>query len=181
MNIRKIIKTVLLTATVAMVAVFLLFYCPVALAGDTLYEPVYTGSMEPAVPVGSVVVIKPVGSETLKIGDIITFKLLEPPSITHRIVNMTSEGFITKGDANEEPDIWTVKKENVVGKVEMIMPYVGYLGAFVKTPLGFITLIIMPAGTLIVLEMVRIIVETRKNQKSNSHASRHPRTFASIL
>lgn len=54
----------------------------------------------------------------LKVGDIICFKLgsESTKTVTHRIINITDEGFVTKGDANEEPDMWTFKKENVVGK-----------------------------------------------------------------
>ena len=161
-NIKKIIKFALLVATAVLAAVFLLFYRPTALGGDTFYEPVYTGSMEPAIPVGGVVVIKPVNPETLKIGDIICFQLLDPPSITHRIINITDQGFITKGDANDGPDLWTVKPENIIGKVEMTIPYVGYLGYFVKTPLGFTTLIIIPASILITLEIRKILAEKKK-------------------
>jgi signal peptidase I len=48
--------------------------------------------------------IKPVYPESLKIGDIICFKLSQSTFITLRIINITDEGFITKGDANEDPD-----------------------------------------------------------------------------
>ncbi len=64
MNKRKIVKIALLVAAVLFVAIFLIFFRPVVLAGDTLYEPVYTGSMEPAIPVGSVVMIKIVNPTT---------------------------------------------------------------------------------------------------------------------
>jgi len=173
-NVRKIIKIALLTATVAIVAVFLLFFRPVALAGDTLYEPVFTGSMEPAIPVGSVVMIKPVDPETLRIDDIICFKLSEPTSITHRIVSITDEGFTTKGDANEDPDQWTVKKENVIGKVILTIPLIGYIGYFVRTPIGLTLLIVLPASLIIILEIRNIIKELRK-QKQEPKNSKEPR------
>ena len=166
---RKIIKIALLTAIVVIVAVFLLFLRPVALWGDTHYEPVFTGSMEPTIPVGSVVVIKPVDPETLKIGDIICFKLSEPSSVTHRIFNITDEGFTTKGDANEDPDQWTVKKENVIGKVVLTIPYIGYIGYFVRTPIGFTLLIIIPASLIIILEIRNIIRETKKTKQAETH------------
>jgi signal peptidase len=165
LNFRKAIKISLVIATIAIIAFVLLFYRPVALAGDTLYEPVYTGSMEPAIPVGSVVVIKAVDPDTLRVGDVITFRVLEPPSITHRIVNVTDEGFITRGDANNGPDVWVVKKENVVGKVEMTIPFIGYLGFFVKTPIGFTALIIIPAGAIIVFELRKILAENRNKKE----------------
>ena len=87
MNIRKLIKIAILIGIATIIAVFLLFYRPVSLAGDTLYEPVYTGSMEPAIPVGSVVVIKPVNTETLKEGDIICF----PSILSHTVRNPGKE------------------------------------------------------------------------------------------
>lgn len=165
MNIRKIIKITLLIIIVTILAVFLIFFRPVALGGDTLYEPVFTGSMEPAVPVGSVAVIKPVDPNTLQKGDIICFRLSGSQSITHRIINITNEGFITKGDANEDPDTWTVRKENVIGKLIFFIPYIGYIGYFVKTPIGFLTIIIIPATLLIILE-IRNIIKYRKEAKN---------------
>jgi len=162
LNIRKLIKVAILICIAIIIAVFLLFYRPVSLAGDTRYEPVFTGSMEPAVSVGSVVVIKPVDPETLKEGDIICFRFSEPTSITHRIINITNEGFITKGDANEDPDMWTVKKENVIGKLIITIPYIGYIGYFVRTPIGFILLIIIPASLIIIIEIRNIIKELKK-------------------
>jgi signal peptidase len=114
--------------------------------------------------VGSVVVIKPVDPETLKIGDIICFTLTEPTSITHRIINITDEGFITKGDANEDPDQWIVKKENVIGKVILTVPFIGYIGYFVRTPIGFILLIVMPASLIIIMEIRNIAKELKKQE-----------------
>ena len=166
MKIRKIIKIATIISIATFIAIFLLFYRPVSLAGDTRYEPVYTGSMEPAIPVGGIVVIKPVDPETLRIGDVICFRLSEPTSITHRIINITEEGFITKGDANEDPDTWIVKKENVVGKVIATIPYLGYLGHFVRTPIGFTLLIIIPATLLIIMEIKNIIKEVKKKKPS---------------
>jgi signal peptidase len=167
MNIRKIIKIAFIIGIATIITIFLLFYRPVSLAGDTLYEPVFSGSMEPAIPVGGIVVIKPVDPETLKIGDIICFKLTEPTSITHRIINIIDLGFITKGDANEDPDQWIVKKENVIGKVILTVPFVGYLGYFVRTPIGFILLIIIPASIIIIIE-IRNIMKELKKQKQES-------------
>ena len=165
MNVRKLVKIALIIGVAAIIAIFLLFYRPVSLAGDTRYEPVYTGSMEPAIPVGSVVVIKPVDPETLKVGDIICFQFSEPTSITHRIINITNEGFITKGDANEDPDQWIVKKENVIGKAVFTIPFIGYIGYFVRTPIGFILLIIIPASLIIIIEIRNITKELRKQKQ----------------
>ena len=165
MNKKKTVKIALIICATTIAAIFLIFYRPVSLAGDTYYEPVYSGSMEPAIPVGGILIIKPVNPETLKIGDIICFKLSQPTSITHRIKNITDEGFITKGDANNAPDQWTVKKENVIGKVMLTVPFIGYLGYFVKTPIGFIVLIIIPASLIIIMEIRNIVKEAKKTKE----------------
>jgi signal peptidase len=178
LNTKKLAEIIILIVIAIIAIVFLVFYRPVSFWGDTRYEPVYTGSMEPAIPVGSIVVIKPVNPETLQTGDIICFELSEPTSITHRITNITDEGFITKGDANEDPDQWTVKKENVIGKVILTIPFIGYLGYFVRTPIGFTLIIIIPASLIIILEIRNITKElknkaaasTRRNKKAPENA-----------
>jgi signal peptidase len=172
LNIKKLAKTIILILIAIIAIVFLVFYRPVALWGDTLYEPVFTGSMEPAIPVGSVVVIKPVDPETLKTGDVICFQLSEPTSITHRIINITDEGFTTKGDANEDPDQWTVKKENIIGKLILTIPFIGYIGYFVRTPIGLILLIVLPASLIIILEIRNIIKELRKQKQEPKNQQR---------
>jgi signal peptidase len=144
---------------------FLVFYRPISLWGDTHYDPVFTGSMEPAIPVGGIVVIKPVEPGTLKTGDIICFKFSEDTSITHRIINITNGEFETKGDANENPDQWTVKKENIIGKVILTIPFIGYLGYFVRTPIGLILLIVLPASAIIIMEIRNTLKELGKKKK----------------
>jgi signal peptidase len=148
----------------------LIFFRPISLWGDTRYDPVFTGSMAPVIPVGGLVVIKPVDSATLRPGDIICFKFSEKISITHRIINITNEGFVTKGDANENPDQYTVKKEDVVGKVLLVIPFLGYLGSFVRTPIGLILLIVLPAAVLILLEIRSTL---RKMEEMKGSQTRH--------
>ncbi|MEM0007817.1 MAG: signal peptidase I [Candidatus Bathyarchaeia archaeon] len=170
-KIRKILKIAIYALIATFLIIFLVFYRPVSLWGDTLYEPVHTGSMEPTIPVGSIVVIKPANPETLKVGDIICFKVEteHPTTVTHRIIGITSQGFITKGDANEDPDTWIVKKQDVIGKVIAIIPYIGYLGYFVRTPIGFTLLIIIPATLIIAIEIRNIIKTAKKHQAKTNH------------
>lgn len=168
MNKKKTAEIILIICAVTVAAVFLIFYRPVSLAGDTLYEPVYTGSMEPAIPVGGIVVIKPVNPETLREGDIVCFRFSESTSVTHRIINVTDEGFKTKGDANEDPDQGIVEKENVIGKVIFIIPFIGYLGSFVRTPIGFILLVILPAGLIIIMETGNIAKGLRRQKQEQT-------------
>jgi signal peptidase len=112
------------------------------------FDAVLTGSMEPVLNVGGVVVIRPVDTASIREGELL---------ITHRVVQVsTTEGdisFVTKGDAAEEADLRPISAENVVGKVIFHVPYFGYLAAFIKTPLGFILTIAIPATAIIILEI----------------------------
>lgn len=92
---------------------------------------VLTGSMTPGIPVGSVVVDRPVDPGTLHVGDIATYQK-EPGKaeyITHRIVKIdaakTPTMFTFKGDANRGADITPVPATAIRGKVWFHVPYLG--------------------------------------------------------
>ena len=135
-------------------------------------KTVLSGSMEPEISVGSVIAVK--SADQYRIGDIITFQFaLNQPAITHRIYDIqVIEGttyFITKGDANEEPDPRPVREEEVLGRVLFSVPFVGYVIAFVQTQLGFILIIVVPA-TIIITEEFRKIgkeIARLKNKKKD--------------
>ena len=89
---------------------------------------VVTGSMEPAVPVGSLVFVKEADPKSLEEGDIISYSRGGSGAvITHRVVkNDTENGeIITKGDSNEAEDLEPVKYDFVLGKVEHQIPGLG--------------------------------------------------------
>ena len=87
-------------------------------------EVVISGSMEPALKTGSVVIVRPVDLSTIQQGDIVMFSSLDKKSLTtHRVVKIEPEtglGFITKGDANNNPDITPVLPDQVVGIVAFL-------------------------------------------------------------
>ena len=134
--------------------------------GNIQVKVVLSGSMEPAIPVGSVIVIKP--SESYAVGDIVTFGKDTKTDIptTHRIIDMRIEGadtfFKTKGDANGDPDISELKESAIAGKVLVTIPYLGYLIDFAKQPLGFALLVIIPASIVVLDEVKKIWVEMKK-------------------
>lgn len=110
---------------------------------------VLSGSMEPKFYPGDVVVVVNKNKTDLNIDDIITFKL-EEDVITHRIMEKTENGYITKGDNNNIIDSDVVSYDNVIGKVMFSIPKIGYVIDFVSKPivmsfimilLGFIILI----------------------------------------
>lgn len=100
---------------------------------------VISGSMEPAIPVGSLVYSKSCDPEELKPDDIIVFFETTggDTPVTHRVVEnkVADEELITKGDANEQADIHPVIYPNVQGKVLLHVPKLGYIAS----PLSSIT------------------------------------------
>jgi signal peptidase len=92
---------------------------------------VLTGSMTPGIPVGSVVIDRPVDPGTLRVGDIATYQK-EPGKaeyITHRIVKIDGSTspttFTFKGDANRGADEAPVPATAIRGKVWFHVPYLG--------------------------------------------------------
>jgi len=105
---------------------------------------VTSGSMEPALSPGDVVLVQPRDTAALEPMDIITFRADDGSRVSHRIVDKGADArgtsFVTKGDANEEADGDVVDARNVVGQVHFSVPRVGYLIAWARTPLGLILL-----------------------------------------
>lgn len=79
-----------------------------------LYQ-IQSGSMLPELQIGEIIIL--LEQENYKIKDIITYKVENSYFITHRIVQITEEGYITKGDANNTEDETVVKQEQIQGKV----------------------------------------------------------------
>ena len=119
-------------------------------------DAVLTGSMEPELKVGSLVVTCPVEPGDVELGDIITFHPTtagENP-ISHRVTGIVGNSpshFETKGDANGGADPFTVPARNLIGKICFHIPSVGYFTEFLKTPLGFIFGLVIPGLVIIAL------------------------------
>ena len=99
---------------------------------------VISGSMEPNMPVGAIVYAKEADFNDIKVGDAITFHANEKTIVTHRVIEVDKDNkqFTTKGDANNVQDADPVKYGNVIGKVGLTIPLLGYLSMYIKTPLG---------------------------------------------
>lgn len=115
---------------------------------------VLTGSMEPEIPVGSMVYVEPVEPESLEEGDVVTFVQADGDTVTHRVVkNRTVEGtLVTKGDANEEEDMDPVPYERVVGKVGLTLPNAGEVLGYISSDVGKVYMLAFGAcGVMLVI------------------------------
>lgn len=81
------------------------------------YFAITTGSMSPTIDVNDIIVVKL--DTTYKENDIITYQSGNS-FITHRIISINDDKFVTKGDANNTEDS-EVLRNQIVGKVQLIV------------------------------------------------------------
>lgn len=149
---------------------------PPEIFGHRMYV-VLSGSMEPVIRTGSIVVDDPnVDTKTLKVGDVVTFKASDDPNmlITHRIMAIeTQDGqlaFQTKGDANDAPDTSLVPAQNIVAKYDnLTIPYLGFIMEFLKSKKGIALLLILPGTLLILSTVISLYREVNKLQKNSQN------------
>ncbi|MBQ7670609.1 MAG: signal peptidase I [Clostridia bacterium] len=117
---------------------------------------VVTGSMEPTIPVGAVLLSRSADVDEIEVGDIICFRSRESSHygsiVTHRVVSISEDEsgkkyLESRGDANYSSDPYFVQAENLIGKV---IWYTGKEGVFSKVlsfasgKIGFLALIVIP-------------------------------------
>jgi len=123
---------------------------------------VMSASMEPALPVHSMILVKEVDPEDVRVGDIITFDPPGPtPRVTHRVVARERRDsrwyFRTKGDANPAPDDWRrgtdhperLRREVTYGNRPAIrqvatIPHLGWIAALGAYPRVRMALFLAP-------------------------------------
>ncbi|WP_107767206.1 signal peptidase I [Nocardioides terrigena] len=108
------------------------------LGGATPYT-ILTGSMQPEMPPGTLVVVRPVGPSDISVGTVITYQLEsgKPTVVTHRVtavgVDATGElRFTTQGDANNTPDAATVRPVQIRGERWYSVSHLGHLNTLLS-------------------------------------------------
>ena len=171
--VSKIISWTLLTFLM-IIALFLAYYLIStklsAMKGER-FEPVIalynvlTESMEPNInPQDVVVTIKEKDPLKIRVGDVITFYSTSSISrgmiITHRVVEVvtTDQGiaYKTKGDNNSNPDTAPAEFHNVIGKVVVKIPNLGYVQRILASKAGWLIIIVIPALFIIISDIVKL-------------------------
>jgi len=142
------------------VGIFGVLVAPPLFGGRSL--TVMSGSMEPALGVGDVVINSRVRPAQVRVGDVITFSDPERTGnlITHRvrrmrIVNGTAH-VVTKGDNTNAVERWDMPATGSLGRVEYHVPLLGFLVFWLHGPLASLGLIVIPALLLAGFELWRI-------------------------
>ena len=143
----KILSRLVLTVLVLVLAgLAFLYFSP----GYSLYM-VRSESMRPAINIGDLIITGPLNGPMngeIKPGTIVTYEYSKE-LVTHRVQSIDDKTLVTKGDATEDPDPWSVTLSDVRGIYLFKIPYVGYLTNFVQTKLGWFLSIIIPAALLV--------------------------------
>lgn len=120
---------------------------------------VTTGSMEPEINAGELIIIKEV--DRYEMGDIVTFVDKDDFLVTHRIVCLNEKNMITKGDNNNVLDEET-NLNNIKGKVISHSEILGFFVLYLLKPLVFMYMI-----TLVILNIIRSFCNEEREDKTN--------------
>ena len=107
---------------------------------------IISGSMEPTIHTGDIVIAKETNKENLQIGDIISFRLGQSV-VTHRIIGIeeteNGEVYTTKGDKNNTEDKVEIKIDLIEGKVIGRIPFMGKIAKLLHGNISIIVIILM--------------------------------------
>jgi len=142
------------------IGLVLAIVAPLAL-GQRPYT-VLSGSMEPAIGTGDVVIVKRISPLQARAGEVVTFSDPDRTGrlITHRVRSAQRRAghvsFVTRGDANNAAETWRVAEDGVISRVQYRVPEVGRLALLIRTRTGMLLLVLVPALLLGVHELHRI-------------------------
>ena len=139
---------------------------------------VMSGSMAPAYAIDAELALAPVDPTDVRVGDVIAFQSeADRPMITHRVVAIENTAgnltFVTKGDANEDPDTNPVVASAIRGRVVFGVPHLGLFVRAVHNPIGFAVLLVLP-GLLLIGQEILTIRRDRRANKATTPPWPHP-------
>lgn len=128
-------------------------YCPLI---------VLTGSMEPEIMDGDLIIVKQIDGEDVAVGDVIAFFDPESTSgsiLTHRVIEVLDEdgtrSFRTKGDANNAEDRLPVPVEELVGIYKTRIAGAGNAAMFMQSTAGLVICVILPVILFVGYDLIR--------------------------
>lgn len=192
----KVKKTLVIVrdlVTVALLVIFIVALLPLLPINDVpKFYAVVSGSMEPKIKTGALVLSVPVNPKHVAVNDIVVFDspYNSKDIVVHRIIGIKSQEplrFASKGDNNPSADNWDVMGSSIKGKYFFSIPYIGKLSLFIRKPLGFAIVILIPALVLVILQILdiknAINDEIEKRLKKKIEDAKNPITklFSIIL
>jgi signal peptidase I len=143
---------------VALCCIIILASLPMFMGNRTLV--ILSGSMEPAIMKGGLVIAEPVPSKDLKVGDVIAFSPSADTQvpIVHRIAAIAERNGIhyysTRGDANPNGDAAEISLPATSWRVATSIPLAGYVMFYAASTTGKVLLIAAPVAGLLILSLL---------------------------
>ena len=141
---------------------------------------IVSGSMEPAIPVQSVIYVKQTEGADVQVGDVIAF-YSGSSVVAHRVEenDITNGKFVTKGDANPVSDSVPVRGERIAGKFTRKARFLIWVNSFVS-PQKILLLLVMIPMTVIAFLEARSLLKIGKKAAAEGEAERKKRKEARI-
>lgn len=151
--LRRIVDLVLVALVAVVLFGLVLGKLVPLMGGQTIV--VGGASMEPAIQLGAAIVIRPIEAGALVVGDVVSLQVGPQHSVfTHRIITVVDRAdgrwIRTRGDANAAPDPTMVPASAVIGRLELVVPFAGYLLALLSLPVG-VMFVLGIAATLLAM------------------------------
>lgn len=135
---------------------------------------VATGSMEPTIPTGSLIIVKKTDPDAVKVGDVICFyssdPMIEGIPNTHRVTGISTENgttmFTTRGDAGTSDDPYPAHGDRLIG-VYVRYYSVGKLPQIMRSKVFFFFVLLVPLCIVISIEFLR--VKNLREKKEEPH------------
>lgn len=161
-KIGKILSTVIIILLIVCIALVL-----IPKLFGIQYFAVTSGSMEPEIPVYSLIVVVPAEYDDIQIGDDISYVRDEQLTVvTHRVIekNDAEQRITTQGIANNTPDPST-SYDNVLGVVKFHLPNVGKIFILLDTLQGKIIAITVILALFIISLLIGKLTEKTESKK----------------
>jgi signal peptidase len=191
---RKRIIIAVVTLSIAFFGSFFFFFIlQLTLNTETPVVVVESGSMEPVISRGDLLIVNGIPASDIrngtienKEGDIIVFNpqgvWSNPPAepIVHRVVDKKFEDgiwqFRTKGDANPIVDEGWVPEGNILGVVVFKIPWIGWVKIFLTESGLLIPLLIIISALLIISIIIDAYKKYEAEEKQSPHSKENQRT-----
>ena len=139
------------------IAIVLLIFSALSFSGVVKARIVLTGSMEPVISTGDIIVTTPITRKVPQVGDVIAYqaKRFNGENVavfSHRIISGDLQsGFVVKGDANKSPDNKKPAAPDILGVVIFVIPFLGNI----LTPKALFLLVPCIFGLWLILDAMK--------------------------
>ncbi|MBM7474662.1 signal peptidase I [Curtobacterium herbarum] len=149
------------TGLVLLVAALAVVLIVVPKATGSMPLTVLTQSMEPTLPPGTLVVVRPVATDQIEVGDVVTYQITSGQAavVTHRVIAVSSSSdggrtFTTKGDNNAVADSRPVLPAQIRGTVWYSLPALGTVDQFVNGSRSWL----IPSAAVLLLGYAAVMI-----------------------